>query len=162
MRRTLAARALGDNEWFVWQLIGLRAVSDAGEDLGVVRDVEEQPSSGRHRGQRRRGGTALSAGARVGALGRCRCWYRRGHAVARGRRIVRFDVVTIFPTVFPGPLGVGVVGRALDRGSIELHVHDLREHTDDRHRQVDDMQFGGGAAWCSSRADHPRGARVAR
>ena len=58
---------------------------------------------------------------------------------------MRFDVVTIFPTVFPGPLGVGVVGRALDRGSIELHVHDLRQHTDDRHRQVDDMQFGGGA-----------------
>ena len=58
---------------------------------------------------------------------------------------MRFDVVTIFPTVFPGPLGVGVVGRALDRGSIELHVHDLREHTEDRHRQVDDMQFGGGA-----------------
>jgi len=58
---------------------------------------------------------------------------------------MRFDVLTIFPTVFPGPLGVGVVGRGLDRGRIELHVHDLREHTDDRHRQVDDMQFGGGA-----------------
>jgi 16S rRNA processing protein RimM len=39
------ARPLGENEWFVWQLIGLRAVSDGGEDLGVVRDVEEQPSS---------------------------------------------------------------------------------------------------------------------
>jgi len=38
-----------------------------------------------------------------------------------------------------------VVGRALERGSLELHVHDLREHTTDRHRQVDDMQFGGGA-----------------
>ena len=39
------ARALGEDEWFVWQLVGLRAVSDGGEDLGVVRDVEEQPSS---------------------------------------------------------------------------------------------------------------------
>lgn len=39
------ARALGDDEWFVWQLVGLRAVSDDGRDLGVVRDVEEQPSS---------------------------------------------------------------------------------------------------------------------
>jgi 16S rRNA processing protein RimM len=39
------ARALGENEWFIWQLVGLRAVSDAGEELGVVRDVEEQPSS---------------------------------------------------------------------------------------------------------------------
>ncbi|MGH7721682.1 MAG: tRNA (guanosine(37)-N1)-methyltransferase TrmD [Candidatus Dormibacteria bacterium] len=58
---------------------------------------------------------------------------------------MRFDVLTIFPSVFPGPLAVGVVGRALERGSLELHVHDLREHTPDRHRQVDDMQFGGGA-----------------
>jgi tRNA (guanine37-N1)-methyltransferase len=58
---------------------------------------------------------------------------------------MRFDVLTIFPAVFPGPLGIGVVGRAVDAGSIEIHVHDLRDHTTSRHRQVDDMQFGGGA-----------------
>jgi 16S rRNA processing protein RimM len=40
-----AARPLGADEWFVWQLVGLRAVTDSGEDLGVVLDVEEQPSS---------------------------------------------------------------------------------------------------------------------
>jgi tRNA (guanine37-N1)-methyltransferase len=58
---------------------------------------------------------------------------------------MRFHVLTIFPEVFPGPLGVGVVGRALQSGAISLQVHDLRDHADDRHRQVDDMQFGGGA-----------------
>jgi tRNA (guanine37-N1)-methyltransferase len=58
---------------------------------------------------------------------------------------MRFDVLTIFPSAFPGPLAVGVVGRALDSGLVELHVHDLREHTTDRHRQVDDTQYGGGA-----------------
>jgi tRNA (guanine37-N1)-methyltransferase len=58
---------------------------------------------------------------------------------------MRFDVLTIFPSVFPGPLGIGVVGRALQSGGIELHVHDLRDHTTSPHRQVDDMQFGGGA-----------------
>ncbi len=57
--------------------------------------------------------------------------------------MIRFDVLTIFPAVFPGPLGVGVVGRAVESGSVQLNVHDLREHTTDRHRQVDDMQFGG-------------------
>jgi tRNA (guanine37-N1)-methyltransferase len=57
--------------------------------------------------------------------------------------VIRFDVLTIFPDVFPGPLGVGVVGRALENGSVSLNVHDLRDHTTDRHRQVDDMQFGG-------------------
>jgi tRNA (guanine37-N1)-methyltransferase len=56
---------------------------------------------------------------------------------------MRFDVLTIFPSVFPGPLGIGVVGRAIESGSVQLHVHDLREHTTDKHRQVDDMQFGG-------------------
>jgi tRNA (guanine37-N1)-methyltransferase len=59
--------------------------------------------------------------------------------------VIRFDVLTIFPSVFPGPLAIGVVGRAIDAGDIELHVHDLREHTTGRHRQVDDMQFGGAA-----------------
>lgn len=57
---------------------------------------------------------------------------------------MRFDVLTIFPEVFPGPLGVGVVGRALERGALSLHAHDLRDYTEDRHRQVDDIAFGGG------------------
>jgi len=59
--------------------------------------------------------------------------------------VIRFHVVTIFPEVFPGPLGVGVVGRAIGAGDVELHVHDLRDHTEGRHRQVDDEPFGGGA-----------------
>jgi tRNA (guanine37-N1)-methyltransferase len=58
---------------------------------------------------------------------------------------MRFHVLTIFPEVFPGPLGIGVVGRAIGAGDVELCVHDLRDHTEGRHRQVDDMQFGGGA-----------------
>jgi tRNA (guanine37-N1)-methyltransferase len=58
---------------------------------------------------------------------------------------MRFHVLTIFPEVFPGPLAVGVVGRAFEAGTVSLTVHDLREYTDDRHRQVDDTQFGGGA-----------------
>ena len=58
---------------------------------------------------------------------------------------MRFHVLTIFPEVFPGPLAVGVVGRALQSGDLSLQVHDLRDHAHDRHRQVDDMQFGGGA-----------------
>jgi tRNA (guanine37-N1)-methyltransferase len=55
-----------------------------------------------------------------------------------------FLVLTIFPGVFPGPLGVGVVGRALERGELSLRVHDLRDFTSGRHRQVDDIAFGGG------------------
>lgn len=54
------------------------------------------------------------------------------------------DVLTIFPDLFPGPLGVGVVGRALERELLSVQAHDLRGFTHDRHRQVDDIAYGGG------------------
>lgn len=57
---------------------------------------------------------------------------------------MRIDVVTIFPEMFTGPLGVGVVGRAIATSIAEVRVHDLRVHTHDRHRSVDDSPFGGG------------------
>ena len=57
---------------------------------------------------------------------------------------MRFDVVTIFPAMFGPVFKHGVVGRAIERGGIELRTHDLRDFTHDRHRQVDDMPFGGG------------------
>jgi tRNA (guanine37-N1)-methyltransferase len=58
---------------------------------------------------------------------------------------VRFDVVSIFPEVFEPVFRQGVVGRAIAGGLISLHAHDLRDFTTDRHRQVDDAPFGGGA-----------------
>ena len=57
---------------------------------------------------------------------------------------MRFDVVTIFPAMFGPAFGQGVVGRAIERGVIEFQAHDLRDYAHDRHRQVDDMPFGGG------------------
>ncbi|HET9783113.1 MAG TPA: tRNA (guanosine(37)-N1)-methyltransferase TrmD [Candidatus Dormibacteraeota bacterium] len=57
---------------------------------------------------------------------------------------MRFDVVTIFPAMFDPVFKQGVVGRGRERGVIELHAHDLRDFTHDRHRQVDDTPFGGG------------------
>jgi tRNA (guanine37-N1)-methyltransferase len=57
---------------------------------------------------------------------------------------LRFDVVSLFPEVFEPVFRAGVVGRAIARGLVELHAHDLREHTHDRHRQVDDVPYGGG------------------
>ena len=57
---------------------------------------------------------------------------------------MRFDVITIFPGMFAHVFEHGVVGRAFAHGLLELHAHDLRDHTHDRHRQVDDVPFGGG------------------
>ena len=57
---------------------------------------------------------------------------------------MRIDVVTIFPEFFAGPLDAALLGKARARGVIEVAVHDLRAHTTDRHRTVDDDPFGGG------------------
>jgi tRNA (guanine37-N1)-methyltransferase len=57
---------------------------------------------------------------------------------------MRFDVITIFPEFFGGPLDYGIVRRAREARLVEAHIHDLREFTHDRHRTVDDRPFGGG------------------
>ena len=57
---------------------------------------------------------------------------------------MRVDVVTIFPSFFD-VLEVSLLGRARDRGLLDIRVHDLRAHTSDRHRTVDDTPYGGGA-----------------
>src|SRR5271165_5316553 len=57
---------------------------------------------------------------------------------------MRFDLITIFPEFFGGPLDYGIVRRAREAKLIETHVHDLRDFTHDRHRTVDDRPFGGG------------------
>jgi len=57
---------------------------------------------------------------------------------------MRFDLISIFPDFFGGPLGHGIVRRAREAGLIHVHVQDLREFTKDRHRSVDDRPFGGG------------------
>jgi tRNA (guanine37-N1)-methyltransferase len=58
---------------------------------------------------------------------------------------LRIDVVTIFPDVFPGPLGASIPGRALERGLATLTAHDMRGWGLGRHRTVDDSPYGGGA-----------------
>jgi tRNA (guanine37-N1)-methyltransferase len=58
---------------------------------------------------------------------------------------VRCDIVTIFPEFFGSPLAAGLLGKAGERGLIEVRAHDLRDWTHDRHRTVDDAPFGGGA-----------------
>jgi tRNA (guanine37-N1)-methyltransferase len=57
---------------------------------------------------------------------------------------VRFDLITIFPEFFAGPLDHGIVRRAREAGIVQVHVQDLREFTRDRHKTVDDRPFGGG------------------
>ena len=57
--------------------------------------------------------------------------------------VLRIDVVTIFPD-YLDPLRQSLLGKAIDRGQIEVAIHDLRRWTDDVHRTVDDTPYGGG------------------
>ncbi len=57
---------------------------------------------------------------------------------------MKFHILTIFPDFFSGLFAHGVVGRAKNAGLLEIHLHDLRHWTYDRHQSVDDRPFGGG------------------
>src|SRR5882762_3682444 len=57
---------------------------------------------------------------------------------------MKFDIVSIFPDFFAGPLDYGIVRRAREAQLMDVRVHDLRAYAHDRHRTVDDRPFGGG------------------
>ena len=58
---------------------------------------------------------------------------------------MRIDILTLFPDMFAGPFDESIVARARAAGVVEVHIHNLRDWTSDRHRTVDDYPYGGGA-----------------
>ena len=58
---------------------------------------------------------------------------------------MKIDIVTIFPEMFREVFAFGIIRRAVEAALLEIAIHDLRDFTSDRHRQVDDRPFGGGA-----------------
>ncbi|GBD02023.1 tRNA (guanine-N(1)-)-methyltransferase [bacterium HR18] len=58
---------------------------------------------------------------------------------------MRIDIVTAFPDLVRGPLEYSILRRARMRGLVDIRVHDLRDYTTDRHRQIDDYPYGGGS-----------------
>ena len=59
-------------------------------------------------------------------------------------RTLRFDIVSIFPGMFESPFGNSIIQRAREEGLLDIHVHDLRDYSLNKHRKVDDSPFGGG------------------
>lgn len=57
---------------------------------------------------------------------------------------MRIDILTIFPGIFEGPLRESLLGKAVASGLLDIRVHDIRDHSVDPHRQVDDQPYGGG------------------
>jgi tRNA (guanine37-N1)-methyltransferase len=60
-------------------------------------------------------------------------------------KLLRFNVFTLFPGIFAGPLDESILRRAQERGLVSVALHDIRNWTTDRHRTADDTPFGGGA-----------------
>lgn len=56
---------------------------------------------------------------------------------------MKFDIITIFPGMFSSLFSAGVIKKAIEKGILEIKVHDLRDYTVDKHRQVDDRPYGG-------------------
>ena len=57
---------------------------------------------------------------------------------------MRIDVLTIFPGILESPLRESLLGKAIEKGVLDVRVHDIRDHATDKHRQVDDESYGGG------------------
>lgn len=58
---------------------------------------------------------------------------------------MRIDIISVIPEMLESPLGCSILKRAQDKGLAELHVHNLRDYTTNKHRKVDDYPFGGDA-----------------
>jgi len=58
---------------------------------------------------------------------------------------MRIDILTIFPEMFDGPFAHSIIKRGKEKGLVEIHLHDIRDYSTDKHKRVDDYPFSGGA-----------------
>ncbi|MDT0555186.1 tRNA (guanosine(37)-N1)-methyltransferase TrmD [Patiriisocius hiemis] len=58
---------------------------------------------------------------------------------------MRIDIITVLPELLKSPFEASILKRAIEKGLVEIHMHNLREYANNKYRQIDDYQFGGGA-----------------
>ena len=58
---------------------------------------------------------------------------------------MRIDIITLFPEMFASPFADSIIKRSVAKGLVEIHLHNLRDYSQNKHKQVDDYAFGGGA-----------------
>jgi len=63
---------------------------------------------------------------------------------------VRIDILTVLPELLNGPFSASILKRAQDKGLVEIHLHNIRDYSTDKHNNVDDYQYGGGAGMVMS------------
>ena len=57
---------------------------------------------------------------------------------------MRFDILTLFPDMFPGYMSQSLLNKAIENGIVEVHVHNMRDWSTDKHNKIDDRPYGGG------------------
>ena len=146
---------LGPDEFYYSDLEGMEALRADGSRFGVVRGVdnfgagdliEVVADDGRRLSLPFTRRTVPSIDlAQPQAGGRAARRVRGGGDVVSAPAPWTASVLTLFPEMFPGPLGHSLAGRALQEGRWRLEAINLRDFATDRHRTVDDVPFGGGA-----------------
>ncbi|MGQ1786207.1 MULTISPECIES: tRNA (guanosine(37)-N1)-methyltransferase TrmD [unclassified Saccharicrinis] len=63
---------------------------------------------------------------------------------------MRIDILTLFPDMFQGPFSESIIKRAQEKGSVEIHCHNIRDYSTNKHKKVDDYAFSGGAGMVMS------------
>lgn len=63
---------------------------------------------------------------------------------------MRIDILTILPELLKGPFSASIMKRAQDKGHVDIHLHNIRDYSTDKHKNVDDYQYGGGAGMVMS------------
>ena len=63
---------------------------------------------------------------------------------------MRIDILTLLPELLEGPFSVSIMKRAQDKGLVEIHMHNIRDYSTNKHKNVDDYQYGGGAGMVMS------------
>jgi tRNA (guanine37-N1)-methyltransferase len=58
---------------------------------------------------------------------------------------MRIDILTVLPQLLESPFSASIMQRAQDKGHVDIHVHNIRDYSTDKHKNVDDYQYGGGA-----------------
>lgn len=58
---------------------------------------------------------------------------------------MRIDILTVLPSLLESPFADSILKRAIEKGHVEVHVHNIRDYSESKHKQVDDYQYGGGA-----------------
>ena len=63
---------------------------------------------------------------------------------------MRIDIITVLPELLTSPFAASILKRAQDKGLVEVHLHNLRDYSTNKHKNVDDYQYGGGAGMVMS------------